>query len=133
MAITKGIDGQMQLNGVAMDVTNWTYDGAITVQETTPIGSTDQTWETTTRGGSGSLTIMFNDGDASQKVLMDNLLSSNTVAKVLMQLYTDITNTKQLYFSAVITQVSLPAGANDVHTMTVNYNKTGDMYHVPTT
>ena len=132
-AILKGTDGKCKIDGTDMDVTAWSYDGAIDVVETTPVGSTDKKFEQTTRSGTGSLTISFDAGNAQQKVLVDQLLSSVTLKKILVQLRQDDTNDKQLYFSVVINSISMPEGANVVDVLTVNFTKTGDLYHVPTT
>jgi len=133
MAIKTGVDGAALIDTTAFDVTNWTYTGTINNQETTPVGSTDQEFKQTTRGGSGSLTIVFDPANAQQKVIVDQLLSSVTLKEVLLQLQQDDTADDQLYFSAIIESVDMPVGANDVDVITVNYKKTGNLYHVPTT
>jgi len=133
MAEVRGVDGACLLNSASFSVTNWTYEGSITLQEITTIGSTDKSYKPTTRDGSGTLVCTFNASDASQKVLVDMLLSSNTPGLVLLQLYQDQTSSDQLYFSAYVSNVSLPEGANDMTIMTASFQKTGNLYLVPTT
>lgn len=133
MAIKTGVDGALLIDGTELPVTNWSYTGNINNQETTTIGSTDQSFEMTTRGGSGSLTFTFDPDNAQQKVIVDQFLSATTLKKVLLQLQVDDTADEQFYFSAVLESMDSPEGANDVDVVTVNYKKTGDLYHVPTT
>lgn len=129
----KGKDGSCKINGTAVSVTGWTYNGVINKSETTTVGSADQTHENTTRGGSGSITLSFDSSEATQKVIVDMLLTGQTPSKFLAQLLYDTTAVDQLYFSAVLDSVDLPVNANDVDILTVNFTKTGPLYHVPTT
>lgn len=133
MGVLKGTNGSVKIDGTSFDVTSYSYEGSIDIVETTPVGSADKTFEQTTRGGSGSLAFVLDASSAQQKIIIDQLLTSSTLKKVLLQLYQDTSGTDQLYFSAVISSVSIPVGANDMDIVTCNYTKTGTLYHVPTT
>lgn len=133
MAEYTGKDGSCLLNGVALAVTNFSYSGAISVHETTEIGSADKTYKQGVRDGGGSLNLNLDPNDASQKVIIDQLLTGQTPNPVLLQLYADSANNDQLYMSAVIESIELTAVADGLQTWTANYKKTGPLYHVPTT
>jgi len=128
-----GTDGSCKLNTATFPVTNWEYTGNIVSEETTPVGSSDRTFESTIREGSGSVTFKLDADQASQKVLIDQLLSANTPEKVLLQLYQDLTGAAQLYFSAIITSIAFPKSAAAIDTVTISFIKTGVLSHVPTT
>jgi hypothetical protein len=128
-----GVNGACKLNGVTFSVTGWGYSGSITTEEITNVGDTDKQYKQVTRDGSGNMTATFNADDASQKVAVDFLKSGNTPGSILLQLYQDSVNSDQLYFSAVITSIDLPKAPNGVDVLTLNYQKTGPLYLVPTT
>lgn len=128
-----GVDGKCLLNTVAFDITGWTYSGAISTHETTEIGNADKTYKQGVRDGGGSLNINMDPSDASQKVIIDQLLTGQTPGPVLLQLYSDYTNTDQLYMSVVIESIELTQEADGLQTWTASYKKTGALYHVPTT
>jgi len=133
MAVLKGYEGQFTIDGTALAVTAWSYTGTINTEETTAVSAKDQTFEYTTRAASGDCTVPFDASNAQQKIAVDMMLTSGTPAKVLLQLYQDLTNDKQLYFSAVINSIGLPGVANGLSVLTINWTKDGATYHVPTT
>jgi len=85
-----GTDGRCLLSEANFQVTSWEYTGNIVSEETTTIGSSDRTFESTAREGSGSLTFKLDVDDASQVIVINQLLSSNTPEKVLLQLYQEL-------------------------------------------
>jgi hypothetical protein len=133
MAHLKGYDGSMKVGGTAMPCTAWTYTGTIGQAENTVIGSTDKSFTSTTREGSGSLTVNFDPSNAQQIAICNNLLSSATVTAVWLQLWYNSTGTQQLSFSAVINSIDMPVSANDADVATINFTKTGNLFSVPTT
>ena len=133
MAILKGKDGALNINGVAMSVTNWTLESSIGTGETTTIGLKDQTHEYTTRSATGSATANLDVTNAQQKVIIDMLLGSNYPSKVWLVLYQDSANTKLISFSAVISSISLPKSANNIDQLSFNFIKDGTNLQVPTT
>lgn len=133
MAEYTGKDGAVFLNSTELPVTAWDYSGSIDTYETTPVGSADKTYTQGPRDGSGSLTISTDPDNAQQKVAVDFLLTGQTPAQVLLQLYVVESSDDQLYMSAVIESIAFTQVAAGLQVTTVTYKKTGALFHVPTT
>jgi len=133
MAEYTGKDGSVLLNTVAFAVTAWDYSGSIDTYETTTVGSADKSYTQGPRDGGGTLTINTDPDNASQKVIIDRLLTGQTPGQVLLQLYVVSSSNDQLYMSAVIESIALTQSATALQTWTASYKKTGALYHVPTT
>jgi len=133
MAIKKGRDGSCEIDGTAVSVKGWTYDPVFNTSDTSVVGTKYPSALTTTLAGSGSITLNFDPDNASQKVVLDMFLDTNTARDIWLVLFYDTTNLDGFSFSALVTGVSLPMDSQAVDELTINFVKNSATWQVPTT
>jgi len=132
MAKRIGSDGSITINGVTVYVTGWTWTGTKDLGETTEVGDLYKEHMSTMRSGAGSVTFILDPTIATQKLLIEQMLTGIDDAEVEMKLYYDLVNDEYLHFNAVVGSVDLPQAANGLVQATVNYTQTGALLAAPT-
>lgn len=106
---------QQKITGVQ----SWSFNINKEVPETTALGSTFKTFQTTTYSGEGTLEILLDEGDNS---FQNGIISSSVGTAELIDLELHVTDSDSINMAkALITGVDFGVGVSSIATMTVNF------------
>jgi len=134
MSVLTGVVGKATIAGTVTPVTNWTLNIANNKSEISPLGGKDLSFTQTTRGATGSFTVALLDKAsevASVKALINQQLSSGTLASVAIILYHDATDTWT--GTVAVDGFSISNNVSDVLFCTFTFTKTGTWTDTPAT
>lgn len=125
MAPVTGRNGALLYNGVRVaKCRNFTLDISRDALESTPLGTSDRTYEKGLRGATGSATVLYDPADASTVQLLNSIFNDEADNdKLGLALHTGLN--KVLEVAAILTQVGTPVSVGEVTACSINYQVTG--------
>lgn len=124
MAVLAGKDGEVDLGSAKIAyIDNFSLSVEAGTAETSQLGDQWREYIGTAKGWSGSFSGTFDYGDASQKSIVDNLISANASTSVTLKLKVSAGLT--LTGTAWINNASIGAAHSDKITISFNFQGSG--------
>ena len=137
MATIRGEQGSVEFEtgagalGVIAGTRSWSLSIDKEVLETTVQGDTFRNYIGSLITGTGSVELLFNQGDASQKAFMDDVLKPSDAADASFELFQDGTtnDANSFTFGAIITNAEMTSTVGEVVTVSANFQTCGAIAH----
>jgi hypothetical protein len=124
MALITGANGEFRYQGQRVGkCKNFSIDISRDSLETTGIGDDDRTYLPGVRNSSGSGTIMYDEGDAPTRALLNSIFNSSTTEP--LSLYLNTKTGKKFECQIILTQVGTPVSAGDVTACSISFQVSG--------
>lgn len=125
MAVITGTTGELRYQGVRIGkCRNFSIEIARDALETTALGQWDRTYTEGLRGATGSMTVLYDQDDASTRSLLNSIFR-NQDGPQSIALILDTVNNIRLDLYAIITSVSTPVSVGEVVAASVNFQVSG--------
>jgi len=110
---------------------SWSLSIDKDVLETTVQGDTFRNYIGSLITGTGSVELVFNQGDATQKAFMDDVLKVSDAADASFELFQDgTTNGENSFtFGAIVTNAEMTSTVGEVVTVSANFQTCGAIVH----
>ena len=135
MAILRGEQGAVHFEtgsgtlGAVAGTRSWTLNVTKDTLDVTEHGNTSRAFVGSLISGSGTVELVFDNGDTSQTGLIEDVLKTNDAADASFELFTtgSDTLTDSVKFDAIITSADISSTVGDLIVATCNFITTGNI------
>ena len=135
MAILRGEQGAVHFEtgsgtlGAVAGTRSWTLNVTKDTLDVTEHGNTSRAFVGSLISGSGTVELVFDNGDTSQTGLIEDVLKTNDAADASFELFTtgSDTLTDSVKFDAIITSADISSTVGDLVVATCNFITTGNI------
>ena len=135
MAILRGEQGAVYFEtgsgtlGAVAGTRSWTFNVTKDTLDVTKHGNTSRAFVGSLVSGSGTVELVFDNGDTSQTGFIEDALKTNDAADATIELFTtgSTTLTDSVKFAAIITSMDISSTVGDLVVATCNFITTGDI------
>lgn len=133
MAIIRGEQGSVQFEtgsgslAVVAGTKSWSLSVEKDALETTAHGATFKSFVGGLIGGSGSVELVFDEGVASQKTFIDDVLKANDGADASFELFQEGStgNQNSYTFGGVVTNAEMTSAVGELVTVSASFQTSG--------